>query len=480
MKSCPQGKLYGLTFKIFYTNMIKKRVKTNNGEPLTLNGLMTELNNLFGSRKDDPKAMDIKSMLNALVNGEACFEEEDVCTQMNKHFEKNPTCDANTFVNAILGEGYDEKDEDDAMTACPDGLDPVVEEKNSPYDENYFEVYHTVKDAVNTTITVGLEDTHGKVIRAICFLSSPQMIKGIAETLGAMKKPTIAAFEGDVLTKAAILCGINRVKAHQQHGKLAAFAFDEQKGGMCRLSINCKDGYDFIIGENGVTRFIIFDEEVCPYVIPADIVQDDRKWGKRMSSEIPQLIEKTIEESKSNDKKLPFADAVKPALTKFDVPNLTEKKSAVCNLPETCEFNNIDERELVKQPLIADIMKDFADAKGSGKVGKDTFVEFMKPENKDAVAAAVATSIAERHNPSEDVIEKDEVTKAVESAIFKEEEDDFSDEDTNPNCFRCIAEYMAKEGVDSVHFWTDEDGLIHCDVQIKTVYKVELEDSDKK
>jgi hypothetical protein len=61
----------------------------------------------------------------------------------------------------------------------------------------------------------------------------------------------------------------------------------------------------------------------------------------------------------------------------------------------------------------------------------------------------------------------------------KEEEDDFSDEDTNPDCFRCIAEYMAKEGVDTINFYTDCEGLIHCDVRIKTVYKVELEDSDK-
>lgn len=424
--------------------MIMRKSNKKDGEPLTLNEMMTTLNNLFASRKDDPKAMDIKSM-----------------------------------IQSLLGEEYEEKDEDDAMTACPDGLDPVVEEKKTPYDENYFEVYHTVKDAVNTTITVGLEDTHGKVIRAICFLSSPQMIEGIAETLGGMKKPMIAAFEGGVLTKAAILCGINRVKAHQQHGKLAAFAFDEQKGGMCRLSINRKDGYDFIFGENGVTRFIIFDEEVCPYVIPADIVQDDRKWGKRMTTELPKMIEQRIEDSKSNEKKLPFADAVKPAITKFDIPNLTEKKTPLCNLPETCTFEETPYNN-IKKPIIADIMKDFAEAKDSGKVGKDTFVEFMKPENKEAVATAVATSIAERQNPSEVVVEKDEVTKAVESAIYENDSDDFTDEDTNPDCFRCIAEYMAKEGVDSVHFYTDVEGLIHCDVQLKTIYKVQLEDSDKK
>ena len=413
--------------------MIMRKSNKKDGEPLTLEGLFKELNELFKgdefvARKDDPKFGNIKSMLKSLVDGEACFEEqEDVHTQMNKHFEKNPTCDVNTFVNAILGEGYDEKAEDDAMTACPDGLDPVVEEKKSPYDENYFEVHHTVMDAVNTTITVGMEDAHGKVIRAICFLSSPQMIKGIAETLGGMKKPMIAAFEDGVLTKAAILCGINRVKAHQRHGKLAAFAFDEQKGGMCRLSINRKDGYDFIFGENGVTRFIIFDEEVCPDTIPADILQDDRKWGKRMTSELPKLIEKRIEEG---------------------------KKTPLCNLPETCAFEDCPHD--VKKPIIADIMKDFTEAKGCGKVGKDTFVEFMKPENKEAVATAVATSIAERQNPSEDVIEKDEVTKAVESAIFEDDSNDFSDEDTNPDCFRCIAEYMAKEGVDSINFCTSQ------------------------
>jgi hypothetical protein len=196
-----------------------------------------------------------------------------------------------------------------------------------------------------------------------------------------------------------------------------------------------------------------------------------------MTSELPKLIEKRIEESKSEEK-LPFADAVTPALTKIDIPML-DKKTPLCNLPETCTFENTPYAN-IKQPVIADIMKDFADAKCSGKVGKDTFVEFMKPENKNAVATAVATSIAERKNRSEDVIEKDEVTKAVESAIFEDDSDDFTDEDTNPDCFRCIAEYMAKEGVDSVHFYTDVEGLIHCDVQLKTVYKVELDDSDKK
>jgi hypothetical protein len=202
-----------------------------------------------------------------------------------------------------------------------------------------------------------------------------------------------------------------------------------------------------------------------------------------MTSELPKLIEQRIEERKSEEK-LPFADAVTPALTKIDIPML-DKKTSLCNLPETCTFENTPNGG-IKQPVIADIMRDFAEAKTNGKVGEDTFVEFMKPENKNAVAAAVATSVAERAKPSDDKIEPtaDEVFANEMMTVLcnppVEEDDDFTDEDTNPDCFRCIAEYMAKEGVDSINFWTDCDGLIHCDVQIKTVYKVELEDSDKK
>ena len=69
--------------------MIMRKSNKKDGEPLTLDGLMSELNNLFASRKDDPKAVDIKSM-----------------------------------IQNLLGEEHDEKAEDDAMTACPDGLEP--------------------------------------------------------------------------------------------------------------------------------------------------------------------------------------------------------------------------------------------------------------------------------------------------------------------------------------------------------------------
>ena len=428
--------------------MIKKKTNTN-GEPLTLNGLMTELNNLFASRKDDPKAMDIKSMIQSLVNGEACFEE---------------------------------KDEDDAMTACPDGLEPEGIDISNEDLSGGMVGYNSITEASKADGNIMTSDIYGVNMPILAFIAPNHMMEGVVETIRSMTRPTIVAKEyvgGAVnVIKASIACGKKRENLIEKRGSINALVFDE-KSGICRMSINRKDGYDFIFGENGVTRFIIFDELSCPATIPTDIVQDDRKWGKRMSSELPKMIEQRIEESKTEEKKLPFADAVKPALTKLDIPNLTEKKTPLCNLPETCAFNE-SALNAVKKPIIADIMKDFAEAKTNGKVGKDTFVEFMKPENKEVVASAVATSIAERQNPVEDVIEKDEVTKAVESAIFEELDDDFSDEDTNPDCFRCIAEYMAKEGVDSVHFYTDVEGLIHCDVQLKTIYKVELDDSEKK
>ena len=428
--------------------MIMRKSNKKDGEPLTLDGLMSELNNLFASRKDDPKAVDIKSMIQSLVNGEACFEEEDEQPEMI------------TTEDGTVGIDISNEDLSGGMI----GFDCLYEAVNAKEK-------HTIKDML------------GDWIPMVAFISTENMMEGVVDTIRSMKSPTIIAAEttksgNRIITKAFVACGETRTNLLENGATLPGLVFDE-KSGMCRLSINRKDGYDFIFGENGVTRFIIFDESVCPATIPTDIVQDDRKWGKRMTSELPKLIEQRIEESKTEEKKLPFADAVKPALTKIDIPNLTEKKTPLCNLPDTCAFNE-SALNAVKQPIIADIMKDFADAKGSGKVGKDTFVEFMKPENKEAVATAVATSIAESQNPVEDVIEKDEVTKAVESAIFEDDSDDFSEEDTNPDCFRCIAEYMVKEGVDSVHFYTDVEGLIHCDVQLKTIYKVELDDSEKK
>lgn len=426
--------------------MIMRKSKKKDGEPLVLDGLMGELDNLFGSRKDDPAAKEIRSM-----------------------------------IQSLLGEEHDEKAEDDAMTACPDGLDPEGIDISNEDLSGGMIGYDYLYEAVNAKEKHTIKDMLGDYIPMVAFISTENMMEGVVDTIRNMKFPTIIAAEttkggNRIITKAFVICGETRINLLENGATISALVFDE-KSGMCRLSINRKDGYDFIFGENGVTRFIIFDENVCPATIPTDIVQDDRKWGKRMTSELPKMIEKRIEESKTEEK-LPFADAVTPALTKIDIPML-DKKTPLCNLPETCTFEETPYTN-IKKPIISDIMKDFTEAKDSGKVGKDTFVEFMKPENKEAVASAVATSIAEHQNPSEVVIEKDEVTKAVENAIFGEEEDDFSEDDNNPDCFRCIVEYMAKEGVDSVHFWTDSEGLIHCDVEIKTIYKVQLEDSDKK
>ena len=411
-----------------------RKSNKKDGEPLTLEGLFKELNGLFKddvfvARNDDPKFGNIKSMLQSLVDGEAEFSEEEEPTESIELTDEE----------LAGGRGYVS--------------------------------YDRVRDAVLDNRQIMVKDAHGNQIPTIAFLAPNQLMEGVVETIREMNAPTIVAFEDGLVTKAFIAKGMLREDLLQKHGNIPAIIFDEQSG-ICRLSINNKDGYGFVIGENGVTRFIIFDEAVCPDTIPTDIIKDDRKWGKRMSTELPKMIEKRLEESKAEEK-LPFADAVKPYLTKIDIPNLTEKKSTMCNLPETCAFDDCPHD--VKKPIISDIMKDFTDAKNNGKVGKDDFIEFMKPENKEAVAKAVTESISERMKPVVETIEKDEVTKAVESALYENAEDDFTDEDTNPDCFRCIAEYMAKESVDSIHFYTDDEGLIHCDVKIKTVYKVELD-----
>ena len=428
--------------------MIIRKNNKKEGEGITLNGLFKELNELFKddvfvARNDDPKFGDIKSMLKTLVDGEAEFSEE----------EETPESIELTDEELAGGRGYVS--------------------------------YDRVRDAAMDNELIYVNDAHGNQIPIIAFLAPNQLMEGVVDTIRLMASPTIVAFEDGLITKAFIAKGLLREEMLGKYGHVAAVMFDEESG-MCRLSINNKDGYSFVFGENGVTRFIIFDEAVCPDTIPTDIIKDDRKWGKRMSTELPKMIEKRIEESKSEEK-LPFADAVTPALTKIDVPNLTEKKpikAVITPFPETCAFKDCPHD--VKKPIIGDIMKEFADAKKFGKVKDDTFVEFMKPENKEAVANAVTSSLTERTKPLDEIeLTDDEVfandvmnafTNSSHSERWKRDGGEVEEEveDTNPDCFRCVVDYMAKEGVDSIHFWTDENGHIHCDVSIKTVYVPEL------
>lgn len=412
--------------------MIKRKNK-NVGEPLTLDSLFKELNELFkddtfAKSKDDPKYGNIRSMISSLANDEAEFSEK----------------------------------EEEVENENDDSCDGLI-------------CYGTVKEATNDPNTIGVTDSFGVEIPTIAFVAAPQMMDGVVETIRAMDTPIIVAFEDGIVTKAFIAKGDTRKQCIEDYGVLPALSFEE-KGGLCRLSINCKDGYDFILGENGNTRFIIFDEDVCPSTIPTDIVMDDRKWGKRMSKEIPQLIEKRIEESKSEEK-LPFADAVTPALTKIDIPIL-DKKTSVGNLPETVVFNDCPHD--VKKPIIENITKDYNEAKQSGKIGNDTFIEFLKPENKETVEKAVNDSLVRKVQPNEDISEptNDEIFASKLMDVLcnppVEEEDEEEVVDTNPDCFRCIVDYMAKERIDSVKFWTDDEGRIHCDVSIKTVYEPEL------
>ena len=409
--------------------MIKKRNNKKVGEPVTLNGLFKELNDLFKSdmfvaQEDDPKISDIKSMLNSLTNGEACFEEEE----LPKLEEKKPT----------------------ESVELPAKCGGIV-------------CYDTLIDTVNTDEQIVVKDMNGDDLPAVAFVTSQDMLSGVVDTICTMKCPIIVAFEnGGKITKAYVACGKTREHFIEHFGQINGFSFGD-KGGIRRLSVSKRDGYDFVIGENGTTRFIIFDESVCPATIPTDIVSDDRKWGKRMTSEIPKLIEKNLSEQKvlANPPSTPDPVEVKKS----------EEKTPLCNLPETCAFDDCPHD--IKQPIIGDIMKDFADAKKFGKVKDDTYVEFMKPENKEAVAKAVTESITEFKKPNDEVLEKDEVTKAIEKAIYEDEEEETDVKDTNPDCFRCVVDIMARDGIDSVHFWTDQDGRIHCDVQIKTIYEPE-------
>ena len=415
------------------TNMIIKRKNKEEGEGgLTLKGLLNELNELF-------------------KGGDIVFSEDDE--------------EAKQLVNELVS--------DDEETS--ESVELTDEELAGGCG---YVSYDRVRDAALDNRQIMVKDAHGNQIPTIAFLAPNQLMEGVVETIRKMNAPTIVAFEDGLVTKAFIAKGMLREDLLQKHGNIPAIIFDEQSG-ICRLSINSKDGFDFVIGENGVTRFIIFDETVCPDTIPTDIIKDDRKWGKRMTSELPKMIEKRIEESKS-DEKLPFADAVTPALTKIDIPNLTEKKpikAVITPFPETCVFD--DAPREIKKPIIGDIMKDFADAKKFGKVKDDTFVEFMKPENKETVAKAVTSSLTERTKPLDEIEPTDDevfANKLMETLCQKtdEEEEEVEVEDTNPDCFRCVVDYMAKEGVDSIHFWTDENGHIHCDVSIKTVYVPEL------
>lgn len=379
------------------------KTKTNDGEPLTLKGMFEKLNSLFDKTKfkfsdDDPNVKDLKSMISALVNGEAEFSEED--------------------------------NEDSIEISNEDLSGGMIG-------------YNSITDASKADGNIMTQDINGVEIPIIAFIAPNHMMEGVVETIRSMTRPTIVAKEyvDGVVTvpKASVACGKKREKLIEKHGSINALVFDE-KSGMCRLSINRKDGYDFIFGENGVTRFIIFDELSCPATIPTDIVQDDRKWEKRMTSELPKIIEKRIEES---------------------------KKTPLCNLPDTCAFDDCPHD--VKKPIISDIMKDFADAKDKGKVKDDTYVEFMKPENKEKVANAVISSITERNNPLDEVepTDDEQFTKDVMRLCGEEEECD---------CYKWMVNHMLSEGIDSIHFWTDGYGKIHCDVTIKSVYEPELKD----
>ena len=70
----------------------------------------------------------------------------------------------------------------------------------------------------------------------------------------------------------------------------------------------------------------------------------------------------------------------------------------------------------------------------------------------------------------------------VEELDFEDEDCEECDEDDDVeideigNAYKTIANHMMSENIDSINFWTDENGDIHCDVKICSIYKGKKKD----
>ena len=86
----------------------------------------------------------------------------------------------------------------------------------------------------------------------------------------------------------------------------------------------------------------------------------------------------------------------------------------------------------------------------------DKFVEEKKDEN--------GTIQVNEPTQTVEFVEEEEVDDVSEISDEEEKMIDFN------SPYRILAETMIEEGIDEVHFWTDPDGKVHCDVKIATVY----------
>lgn len=91
----------------------------------------------------------------------------------------------------------------------------------------------------------------------------------------------------------------------------------------------------------------------------------------------------------------------------------------------------------------------------------DKFVEEKKNEN----------DVVQINEPTEIVKSAEEEKVDNESNISDENVDEEEEKTIDFNSpYRILAEMMIEEGIDEVHFWTDPNGKVHCDIKIATVY----------
>ena len=117
-----------------------------------------------------------------------------------------------------------------------------------------------------------------------------------------------------------------------------------------------------------------------------------------------------------------------------------------------------------------------------GKEVSDTACMLGK-SNYEALSSKVEPNLETTSDIPEDFVDESEEKTLIATnytpEVNEKEEEEEEEIDTNPDCFRCIAEYMIGENVDDIHFYRDENGYVHCDVQIKTIYEFDFENSDK-
>lgn len=212
----------------------------------------------------------------------------------------------------------------------------------------------------------------------------------------------------------------------------------------------CVCGFETRVSGGEITiyedRIIIFPytERACPIQVMKTVVENEEAF-KKLFHGTKEVIGNSVDGYSSDNAEKELATSLR----------------AICDGVREGKINTINGEARVQEIVENGMKKNDIVSSVNALLGEDD-EKYIKGNDENNVIQSLAEAIASHDEEVEDVSEED------------------IEEDTNPKCFRCIVEYMAKEGVDSIHFWTDDSGKIHCDVTNKTIYNVELEDSDLK